>query len=95
MEEDKFKKILYWNLGIYFCYTTIGIILVKSSTAKQPVDAVAFEIWSVCFMGIHLLLITMKFILLFSKREKELGKSYLLSFLLIILIGLPTCVFYF
>lgn len=95
MEEGEFKKILHWNIGIYFIYTTIGIIVVKSSTAKQPVDAITFAVYLAFFMSIHLLFILAKFMICFSREEKKLAKSYLFSFLIILLIGFPTCVLYF
>ena len=28
MEEDKFKKIIQWNIGIYFCYSFFNVVTI-------------------------------------------------------------------
>ncbi|HMV78503.1 MAG TPA: hypothetical protein PL048_01890 [Leptospiraceae bacterium] len=87
------NKILL-NIGIYFGYVIIcSLIFFGLSKANDGGFAVYPMIASAFFLGLHLLgtlaLSISKF------QDKALFKEYIISFLLLLLIGLPGCFFNF
>jgi len=95
MEENEFKKILHWNIGIYFGYSLFNIIMfmnfLEAQDTNQNTDFYFFLKFSIYFLPLHALIDFIFFIYYFIQRQHEIAKAYLLSLLLILLIGFPIC----
>ena len=92
-QESKFKKILFWNLGIYFAISIIEILIVKllSSEGDKTYHGLFFMIFSAFSIGLQVFLNLVFSIYFFLHQRKDLGKSFLLSLLCVLLIGFPLC----
>lgn len=92
-QESNFKKILFWNLGIYLTISILEIIIVKrlSTEGDQAYHGLFFMIFSAFSVGIQISINLILSIYYFLREQKELGKSFLLSLLTILLIGFPLC----
>ncbi len=93
-EQSKLKTIIYWNLGIYFSITILEIVAAKGILLLEPEGTFMgplFMILSVITIGLQSLVNFVLSVTYFIKGNKDLGKSYLLSLLLITLIGYPLC----
>lgn len=92
-QGSKLKKILFWNLGIYFSISILELIVVQTLSAEggKTHHALFFMIFSamglVLQVGINFSLAAYYFI----KDIKDVGKSFLVSALVILLIGFPLC----
>ncbi|MBK8397274.1 MAG: hypothetical protein IPL26_18815 [Leptospiraceae bacterium] len=91
--ESKLKKILFWNLGIYFTISLLEILAVKLLSTEG--DGNYLGVFYMIFSAMSFILqIGINFILAayyFIKDIKDLGKSFLVSAFVILLIGFPLC----
>lgn len=91
--SEQTVKILKLNLIIYFGVSIIELIIVMT-TMYKPDDAyrgIFFMILSMFSIGFQIFIDAILSIFFFFTQKKELGKSYLLSLLVVLLIGFPLC----
>lgn len=90
-QEPKLGKILMWNIGIYLVYTFAIIFTSYFSMKTSQAKSLTFILLSFLFMGIHLFFMAIAALTFLAKHEKQSAKAYLLSILVILLIGFPLC----
>jgi len=92
-QESKLKKILFWNLGIYFAISLLEILVVKllSTEGDKTYHGLFFMIFSAFSIGLQVFVNLVLSIYFFLHQRKDLGKSFLLSLLFVLLIGFPLC----
>ena len=81
----EFKIIGGINLLILIIYT----VFLKIS--DNPHDSLAIGIYSAMLIAIHVIVNIIASLVYFGNKNKALGKAYLLSAALILLVGFSTC----
>ncbi len=92
-EKSNLGKIIKWNLIIYFGISAIELLIV-TLTMNKPDDTyrgIFFMIFSFFSVGLQIIINVILSVRSFIIKNNEQGKSYLLSLLIILLIGFPLC----
>ena len=92
-EKSNLGKFIKWNLIIYFGVSFLELITAKlmMGNTADGYTGVFFMILSMMSVGLQVVVNGILSIIHFIKKNNELGKSYLLSLLIILLIGFPLC----
>ncbi|HMV41976.1 MAG TPA: hypothetical protein PK079_23185 [Leptospiraceae bacterium] len=93
MDESVLKKIVILNLKIYGLITLCELILVAGFIGQgdQKYGGVFFMILSMFSIFLQVLTNIILSIYNYKKEDKEKAKAYLLSFIVILLVGFPSC----
>jgi hypothetical protein len=83
------NKIVLTNLLILLIYTTA--IVSSSYSSNNSERGLAVAIYMGIFLGGHIFINFVTSIIYFTNKNKIKGKQFLLSGLLILLIGFPAC----
>lgn len=86
---NKVSRVAAINLLILALYTIL--IHVLSRTGKSGDAGLVILIVSVVPVGLHVLVNFILSIVMFIKKNNEAGKAFLLSSLLVLIIGFSTC----
>lgn len=92
-EKLNLEKIIKWNLIIYFGISAIEL-LITELTMNKPDDAyrgLFFAILSFFSIGLQVMANAILSVRSFILKNNEQGKFYLLSLLVVLLIGFPLC----
>ncbi len=92
-QESKLKPILFWNLGIYFTISILEFIVIRNLSAQgdQAYQGLFFMIFSAMSVGLQVGINFVVAAFYFIKDLKDLGTSFLVSALIILLLGFPLC----
>jgi heme/copper-type cytochrome/quinol oxidase subunit 2 len=82
------KKIGGINLAILLIYSVIARL---SDTNGGNYKGMGFMMMMMLFVGLHVVINLIICLVHFSRRNKELGRAYLLSSILVLVIGFSTC----
>ncbi len=92
-EEFKFKKTILWNLGIYFFISILELIIVTNLATEDETYYIGLMFMIVCAMSLGLQ-VGLNFILAayyFIEDIEDLGTFFLVSAMVILLMGIPLC----
>lgn len=85
-------KILRINLLILLAYSlTILAINYSATSSGDPYAGIGFAIFMMGAIGLHTLINLILGIVKFVQKDKELGQSYLVSMLVVGVVGFSSC----
>mgnify|MGYP001765214409 CR=1 FL=1 len=82
------KKIGGINLGILLLYSILARL---SDTQGGTYKGLGFMTMMMLFVGLHVVINLIICLVQFSRRNKELGRAYLLSSIIVLVIGFSAC----
>jgi hypothetical protein len=91
MKDAKIKEIVYLNLILYLAFSILELVVVTLFILKLENKVLSFMVMSMFSIGFQVFMNIIFSIHSFLNRNSEQGKSYLLSLLIILLIGCPLC----
>ncbi|MBK8397276.1 MAG: hypothetical protein IPL26_18825 [Leptospiraceae bacterium] len=93
MEESKLTKIIVWNIVIYFllCILCIGIPKIFLSSSAKDYLPLAFMILCMISLGLQVLINFFLCGYYYLSGKKDLGLSFFISPLILLIIGVPIC----
>jgi Na+/proline symporter len=82
------KKIASINMGILLIYTLLSRL---ADSSGGQYKGLGFMIFMMIAIGVHVLVNIILCLFHFARKNKELGRAYLISGILVLLIGFSAC----
>jgi hypothetical protein len=82
------KKIAAINMAILLVYTLLSRL---ADNSGGQYNGLGFMIFMMFGIGLHVLVNIIACLIYFARKNKELGRAYLISGILVLLIGFSAC----